>query len=492
MIEQQKLYNSFININPQKLNNTVILTAADSKYFIALSTLICSLHLTHTSEQKIICINLGLTKKQIAWLKKYNVEVQDAPRKLLMPRSVKMWQTWNKPQYILQQIAYKHKYVLWIDADCAVLDNLRFIENIVKQQFVVFACTAAIFNLGIEEAIKCLKNNNSLDKFNDGEHPNAGVCAFDLIRDRDLLEKWASKINIIASKQDKYKWYDQGALQEIIEELDETDKVICDIRYNDGTRQANNFDELIDNFHIARREGTRIVHFPCESKPYHKKDYPKNLNINGYPANRQDLKIYVLGHKEKKNLSAPCLNYIHLPDIDRNNTFAESRIFQSNLIEKSNSEYVGLVTAQWDIKYNSTMECCKLEDLYKLPMRKDLVWCGRKADTNWLHQTEKDHPGIKKILNFLAGNIELVNKLHLTTLWSNNFISHKSVVLEIQDWFWKCWSLITKHFGNDVHKLYKYPKEEFSRPLSYLAERFTMMYFCSREDLQLKQIPYMV
>lgn len=492
-MNEQKLYNSFLNINPQKLNNTVILTAADSKYFVALSTLICSLYLTHTFEQKIICINLGLTKQQIAWLKKYNVEVQDAPKKLLMPRSVKMWQTWNKPQYILQQIAYKHKYVLWIDADCIVLDNLRFIENIVKQQFVVFSCTAAIHNLGIEEAIKCLKNVNSLDKFKDGEHPNAGVCAFNLIRDRDLLEKWASKINIIASRQNKYKWYDQGALQEIIEELDETDKVICDVRYNDGTRQADNFNELIDNFHIAHREGTRIVHFPCKSKPYHKKDYPKKLNINTYPANRQDLQIYVLGHKKREKITSPCLQYIHLPDIDKNNTFAESRIFQTNLITNS-SEYIGLVTAQWDIKYNKTMECCKLKDLYKLPMRKDLVWCGRKADTCWLQTTEKDHPGMKKILNFLAGTPELNlnNKLHMPALWSNNFIAHKSVVLEIQNWFWKCWSLVTMYFGNNVEKLYKYPKEETPRPLSYLAERFTIMYFCSREDLQIKQIPYAV
>ena len=173
-----------------------------------------------------------------------------------------------------------------------------------------------------------------------------------------------------------------------------------------------------------------------------------------------------------------------LPSISKENDLAESRIFLTNKISLCNKEYIGLATAQWDIKYKN--KCLPLNELHKLPMQLSRVWCGAKSDFYWYEYTEQIHPGMKKYLDYLIKELNIKYIKHEIP-WSNNFIAHHSVLNNLQQWWWNCWSLLKIKFGSNI----KYGMDGFdvSRTGSYLAERLSMLFFCMRDDLQYLQIP---
>lgn len=512
-MREQDFLNAVLQYKKTKLDLTII-TAADKGYFTALQALIASIKSSH--EVDIIVLNLGLTKLQILWIIKQNVKVIDiTSSEIEIPKSVHFWQTWNKPCYFIQAAKHTNKKLfLWIDADCIVTNSLKWIDrNLLESQPIIFSDTAALLccNNSVKDAKEVVSNSEELyvqkkyvvsERFEIDSYPNAGVVGLNLTRelDRDILKNWvymikeANKdVRLLDKTKNRWedqrwlKWYDQGALQWAIEKSKATHKVINDHRFNDASsvRLVKNFNDTIKVIEeVKEAKSIKVIHFLAGSKPYN--SFPRNFNpdTNNYPENRSDLQIFVLGHKKKEKLSYPCLEYVHLPDIVEDNDLAESRIFLTNKINNCSKKYIGLATAQWDTKYKNI--CCNLSELYKLPMRLDTVWCGKKALKSWYKYTNNVHSGMKRYLDYLVEELNIRN-VSYEVPWSNNFIAHKSVVKDLHKWWWHCQSLLKIRFGNNIK--YGMNGYDTTRIGAYIAERFSMLFFCMRDDLKYVQIP---
>lgn len=267
MLVTKKKQKKSVKISTSQLN---FITAADHNYFVALQFLVVSIREVYP-KHRLVCIDLGLSSLERDWLKEYKVELQKCTS-LLMPRRIHYWQTWNKPQYILQQEVGNW---LWIDADAVILDNLSFIERNIKNNFIVFTDTIA-FKCEGEEGRLRLRNNNSLNVLKPDQYPNAGIVSFNIKRDKKILQQWCNKIKLAASNKtlhDNLKCYDQGALQFVIEENNLSDYILHNERYNYGINH-DCIDCIFDYYntlHYLKKEGVKIVHFfhkPIFSKIY--------------------------------------------------------------------------------------------------------------------------------------------------------------------------------------------------------------------------------
>jgi|GEM_PF-2863386 len=495
--------NCLIQEPKTKLRATVV-SAADAAYFVPLQTLVVSLRLSHECE--IAVIDLGLSAGQRGWLKDHGCRLLKRPATLLMPLRAFMWQTWNKPLWIqVAGVACSDRPLLWIDADCIVTGSLELLDRLASLRPVAFADCAALHFNGWRDGTESVSNRAELyrafptpSRFKPGEPPNAGVLACNPWRREDarLLSCWsemiarAAKDSRLRYKRSKshdaqgwLRWYDQGALQWALEKLDRREWVIHDVRFNDPI-SAHGTKSLAELTHkIERLQTTRIIHFPCGSKPYG--TFPKRFSpsVRHYPRRRTDLTLLVLGHERerlKTCQNVPHAKCVYLPDIDADNSLAESRIFASNHIANAGTEYVGLCTARWNEKYAG--ECRPLERLHELPMGVSRVWAARPAEPDWLELTERDHPGMRRILEYLAGAMGARNPKR-RSVWSNNLIAHWSVVRGLQDWVWRGLGLAFAEFGPKPR--YGMAGWDKTRPLSYLAERISMLYFCMRDDLEI-------
>ena len=494
-------YNALLHAERSTLHATVV-TAADAGYFVALQCLVVSLRLSH--DCKVVVFDLGLTRSQRDWLDEHGCEVRPTPD-LAFTRERFFWQSWNKPLF-LDQVKGP---LLWLDADAIVTGPLTTIDELLRDRPVFFSDSAAIHFNGWREGVRGTTNESALyedypvrQRFRPGDHPNAGVIAIDATRPRDrrILDTWLKMVRLAAdddalspprnaTSQHQHgllRWHDQGALQWTLEKLGECDLVLADQRFNDPVRcvGAKSLDELVVKLHDART--TRVVHFPCDSKPY--AYFPEDFspNVRGYPLNRTDLTLLVLGHETDvlARIDAPHARTIYLPSLDPDNDLAESRVFASNVLTTCETEYVGLCTQRWDAKYAG--RCWPLRRLYRLPQRPSVVWAAAVADRGWLKYTEEAHPGMAAVVEELAGLMGVKN-LKAPSVWSNNFIAHRSVVLALQEWVWRGLGIVRQRFGRWPE--YGMDGADASRYGSYLAERISMLYFCDRDHLEIRQIP---
>lgn len=504
-------------LEPIKTNlELTIITAGDKKYFTALQTLIASIKGSHNAE--IIVFDLGLTVLQRKWLSRQGVKlVKISSNQLFINKRVHFWQTWNKPLYFIKAAALikarSNKKLLWIDADCIITGSLKWVCRNLDTTPVIFSDTAAILcaNNDLQKAKKVIANSDELyniEKYKVPErcsidsYPNAGVIGLNLSNklDNEILHYWSFMVKeanknskLLDKKQIDWedqrwlKWYDQGALQWAIEKCNATHKIINDDRFNNSThsRFIKDYKNTVRVVGELKKDGrVKILHFLAGIKPY--KTFPKKFNpdVEKYLLNRKDIKILVLGHKHRKRFSSSekFLQYVHLPDIDKDNDLAETRIFKSDILLKYTG-YIGLATAQWNTKYKN--RCLKLNQLNILPMQISKVWAACKSGEHWIEYTENIHKGMGKYLEYLIQELNI--DPYKEVPWSNNFIAHSSVVKDLQSWIWHCYSLLYCKFGNK----FEYGIEGFdeSRTGSYLAERISMLFFCMRNDLNIEQIP---
>lgn len=497
----------FLNsvLKPTKTKiDSVIVTAADSGFFVPVQSLVASLKLSHDAH--LVVCDLGFTKSQRAWLLRQGVHLFKP--KLIVPKTVFFWQTWNKPYY-LEQVHEKYfTTLIWIDADCVVTGSLETLDKLAQERFTVFTDTASIVHNGFNRGVENATNKDYVyekypvnKRLLPGEQPNAGVIGINLNRTEDwlLLRQWQFMVrqSMIDKKlfdkktarhvgdQKAISWHDQGCLQWAIEKLGMHHCVLGDTRFNDPVALSNaqSYKEFIGK--AERITTTRIAHFPSGNKPY--QHFPKKFNpdVSEFPAQRKDLTILVLGHTDNRPPKSHYLKYVHLPDIDEDNDLAETRVFRSNILGKIKTDYIGLATAQWNAKY--VEKCLPLEQLHNLPMQISRVWASAKSDSYWFEYSESIHKGISKYIYYLATKHGIENKLDRCVPWSNNFIAHRSVVRDLQQWIWHCYSCLYEQFGNK----FNYVMDGFDRTRtgSYLAERISMLFFCMRDDLQIEQIP---
>ena len=97
-----------------------------------------------------------------------------------------------------------------------------------------------------------------------------------------------------------------------------------------------------------------------------------------------NFKIFVLGHDLFEIKNRPFLTKINLNEINSgvyaDNQLSECRIYFNDIPLKSDVEYVGFATHQWNQKFAGKL---KLENLDKLDLEPDIVWCAKKTRVHW-------------------------------------------------------------------------------------------------------------
>ncbi len=210
---------------------------------------------------------------------------------------------------------------------------------------------------------------------------------------------------------------------------------------------------------------------------------------------KQKLKIFVLGHKpkcfesigDKDHLEKINLNDLILP-IDNSNELAENRFYLLNEDYFAECpEYVGTLTWQHNTKYPHLL-CLENLDVLAEKCHPNLIWASSPTETfyegKWIEWSNQYHKTIDKYLQELAEYtcIPLQNN---PTFWANNFICHKSVFLDFIRFFKNVFQFFHQKYGYN----FALQVDDSSRTAAYFYERVSMLYFSSRSDLTILQIP---
>ena len=254
---------------------------------------------------------------------------------------------------------------------------------------------------------------------------------------------------------------------------------------------------------------------------YRRVDRPSVIESHDTPRRPapEDLRVLILGHDRQRLSAAPVLphgrkiylaglhkdiftegnegtnseipsSFTSLPSVQKvlsGNSLAESRLFHWTDLEQAlDREYVALCTDRWDGKYrDAALPLVNLDLLERSPA---VVWAACRTPHDWILDSEKHHPGMAEILWKLVDHFGLTDAdLRRPSLWSNNLLAHRDVVLDLAAFHRALLPQILERYG--AHPPYESPDEKPPRHLSYLAERFTVLYFCSRGDLEVRQIP---
>jgi len=194
--------------------------------------------------------------------------------------------------------------------------------------------------------------------------------------------------------------------------------------------------------------------------------------------------IFVLGHGGvPKVADLPYLEPVNLDDLNLDNRLAESRIFLSNLPDQVTTDYIGFATYRWNEKFPKLRPILPLEKLWKLPLAKNVVWAPVLAE-GWVALSESYHPGMTKYLEEAAS----YSNMSLTQghgMWCNNFICHKSVYKEFQQFFRHMFDFFFEKYGYSMD----FGDIDEKRRVAYFYERMAILFFSNRTDLEIRAIP---
>jgi len=206
------------------------------------------------------------------------------------------------------------------------------------------------------------------------------------------------------------------------------------------------------------------------------------------------VKIFVLGHSDRCFQTVPeCsylqkvnLNHLQLP-IPNTNDLAENRFF---LLDESYfddcPEYVGVLTWQYDRKYNWLLPLSEIHEMFCLLDPKKVYAAAPTTVmvSEWVDYTINFHKTIRPYMDTLSDITGLLwsNK---ECFWANNFICHREVFLKFIRF---ARATILKMNAMHGSKM-AYYVEDKSRIPAYLYERLTMLWFSNRHELSFKCIP---
>lgn len=215
------------------------------------------------------------------------------------------------------------------------------------------------------------------------------------------------------------------------------------------------------------------------------------------------LKIFVIGHSDFNIPEFDFLEKVNCSKLEiehQDNQLAESRIYLSDIVEKSGAEYVGFVSWRYEEKRGQvgcpTMPLINMDQLELSP---NVIWHPWSAN-NWAKGSITYHIGMEPYLNELSEHTRL--PLNYPAFWANSFICHKSVYLQFQKFFRDVFDIFHKKYGfnfnfyvpdgKSVHpnRITRYDHLDHSnRKAAVFYERVTALYFSTRHDLILKTIP---
>jgi hypothetical protein len=192
-----------------------VVTAADAGFFADLQFLIRSV--SQFNRRPLALFDLGLLPDQREWcLAQPGVTclpipaVQDTVGAI---RRHRWWQTWLKPFYIFEA---PFDRVLWIDADCIVLDDLSEAFQLIEKRPLISRDGTGAKTCNDNRLYERLSLGHAVSsESRDGMNLNAGVLGLCKIRDRSLLHTWAFGIQWAATHAESHPhiaWADQGLL----------------------------------------------------------------------------------------------------------------------------------------------------------------------------------------------------------------------------------------------------------------------------------------
>ena len=468
-----------------------ILVAADRNVFAGLQLLYHSLDLSH--EFRMELFDLGLTAKQRAWVESLpNVRLRSLKDagSLLFSHHHHMWQTWNKPLYFK---ACDHKRVLWLDTDCVVSGDLRLAFERLKTHPVLVKDPADSM---------IYKNGDHLYKIRPVKqrlnvtYANGGIVGLAKDRDDTLLSEWIDCIRE-ASRSDpvvhNIKWFDQGCLNWAIERLGVKNLIWHDPRFcvQGAMGETAGPIPLIEERLLRSKPETVITHFAGWQKPWGRwKD--TFLVGNCEPDFTQDritvpkLKVFLLWHDDGRRSADQRWyhHYVNLSELPigefQSNAIAETRAYMADL-PLGDAEYVGFCTARWNDKYRHAV---RLSDLHHLRLSPKVVWAAERQETDWISQSDMNHPGMVPLIKEMASEMGLILSWG-PTLFANNFICHRDVFEDLKKFIRKVVGYFHEKYHFDLP--FNNGPHERSRQAAYFYERATMLYFANRSDLLLKQ-----
>jgi hypothetical protein len=218
-------FGSFSNFKVADDSGCGIITAADAAYFPGAQILSASC----LGKAPLAIFDAGMTEKQRAWCER-RARVLDLPE-LIMPRSEKMWQTWNKPRLIR---ASPYRTTLWLDGDCIVVGDLNpLFERARSGPFgVKYPYTAYL----------CRNKEDLYRRFPvpiripEERSVNGGVLGFGTDKEsQELLETWEAMVGEAARDSELrglISDYDQGALHWAVQARQSTDLMVTHRGWN--------------------------------------------------------------------------------------------------------------------------------------------------------------------------------------------------------------------------------------------------------------------
>jgi hypothetical protein len=208
--------------------------------------------------------------------------------------------------------------------------------------------------------------------------------------------------------------------------------------------------------------------------------------------------IAVLGHSEQQYESIkkqPYLNYRLLQDLQlgdfhknfQNNAWAEARAYLcDDLFDYNNVDYVGVVSASWNIKY---MPLAKIDNFHNwstinnLSNKKTILTAELEPFYIWydiLFRIGYTEPF--EVIKFLHATVKGMDEKRLVPL-ANQLICHKDIYIEVCD-FMKEYVVILKDFVDSYTDKPFVENNEITnqRKYAYLCEAGCMAYLSTRRD----------
>lgn len=245
----------------------------------------------------------------------------------------------------------------------------------------------------------------------------------------------------------------------------------------------------------------------------HKYQEYKNSKIVSYINNQErkinnfdNVEILCLGHSQKQfdlTEDRPYLRKVHLDTVDAGEysttKWAESRIFIPNDLFSSKSEWVGFVSASWNIKYEAFS---KIHDFHNWlsasilinskPEDKVVLCADIFCPCVWF-QSEHNVLSVffpKEIVPIIGNRflrtVGLKQDIHVKVPFSNTFIAHRSLWQEYKDYL-EDNNIFEKldHFIDTYAQQYLGKGEAVyasSRVGGYFIEMLTCFWFASHPD----------
>jgi hypothetical protein len=459
-----------------------IITSTDSICFSAFQLFSHSLRKTNPNVPLLV-FDIGLESKEINWCKKNKINLIKYENPII-PKSLFMWQTWNKPDYIFRS---PFEYTLWLDSDTIVYKKLNKLFEVLKKNIVSIKDF-----FGAE-----INNKRELYEIYPVEErlknpPNGGVLGICKTRKKDIdfLKKYLFMTKEAAKSQhlrDLIKWWDQGVIHWALEASKNSNVILCEREFNDALYNPNLRLESPNLLYeeLKKRKST-IVHLGGCPKPYFwfKKDI-SNKTI------KNSLKVFVLGHNEeslKKVENEPFIQKLDLSKLElaipNTEDIAENKFYLTDYVFRCKESYVGVMTHRYKQKYNL--------DIKKLPQIVDklderCVFTCHFARKEWFDYSINYHPGIEKYIREISEVFNLpIRRKHV--FWANNFICHKFVFADFIYKFRDIFHYINSKYGYNFD--YKVDFGQDKRKAAFLYERVAMLYFSNQDHLKVIQIPY--